>query len=67
MNNVEEYLQKKGDKLTAEVSTLISNKYRPKVDISNKLQDKEASYYQYLIVVLRWIVKLGRAEICVEV
>ena len=53
--------------MTAKVLTPLANKYRPEVDISDKLQDEEASYYQFLIGIIRWIVELGRAEICVEV
>ena len=49
------------------VFTPLSNKYRPEVDISDELQDEEASYYQYLIGILRWIVEMGRADIFVEV
>ena len=67
VNNVEEYLGKKGEKLTAKVFTPLANKYRPEVDISDKIQYKEASYYQSLIGILRWIVELGRADISVEV
>ena len=67
VNNVEEYLGKKGEKLTVKVLTPFANKYRPEVDISDKLQDEEVSYYQNLIGILRWIVELGRAGICVEV
>ena len=59
-------LEKRG-KLTAKVLTPLANKYRPEVDISDEIKDKEAYYYQYLIGILRWIVELGRAEICVEV
>ena len=44
VNNDEEYLGKRGEKLTAKVFTSISNKYCPEVDISDKLQDEEAYY-----------------------
>ena len=67
MNNVAEYLGKKGEKLTTKVLTPLANKYHPEVDIRDKLQDEEASYYQSLIGILRWIVELGRADMCVEV
>ena len=67
VNNVEEYIEKKGEKLTTKLFTPLANKYRPEVDISDEIQDKEASYYQSLIGILRWIVELGRADICVEV
>src|SRR5210317_1670439 len=39
---------------------------RPELDVSAVLGTKEASYYQSLIGVLRWIVELGRVDICIE-
>ena len=36
------------------------------MDISDELDEDEASYFQSLIDVLRWIVELGRVEICCE-
>ena len=36
------------------------------LDISPELGLKDASYYQSLIGVLRWIVELGRVDICLE-
>ena len=65
VNNGEEFLGKKGEKLTSKVFTPLANKYCPKVDISDELQDEEASYYQSLIGIRRWIVELGRADNCV--
>ena len=41
--------------------------YRQDNDISEELGPQEASYYQSLIWILRWIVELGRVDICVEV
>lgn len=41
--------------------------YRPELGISNELNSSEAAYYQSLIGILRWIVELGRPDICVEV
>ena len=37
------------------------------LDVSPKLDAKLAPYYQSLIGILRWIVELGRVDICVEV
>ena len=37
------------------------------LDVSPKLDAKLAPYYQSLIGILRWIVGLGRVDICVEV
>lgn len=42
-------------------------KYRPELDVSIICSDTEASYYQNLIGVLRWIVELGRIDIHFEV
>ena len=40
--------------------------YRPEVDVSTELSSIQASYYQSLIGILRWIVELGRADIVIE-
>jgi len=41
--------------------------YRPEIDVSEELEPGEASYYQHLIGILRWMVELGRVDICTEV
>ena len=41
--------------------------YRPEIDISEELGPKEASYYQYLIGIVRLMVELGRVDIFTEV
>ena len=66
IENVEEYLGKKGQKLSAKALTTITSQYRPEVDISKELGNDEASYYHSLIGFIRWIVELGRAGICCE-
>ena len=65
--NVEEYLQKQGRSLPAKAKTPLPNGYRPEIDISDKLGSEEGSYYQSLIGILRWMVELGRIDICTEV
>ena len=67
VNNVEQYLKKKGEKLVAKLPAPFKNNYRPKVDVSKKLNEDEASYYHSLIGVLRWIVGLGRVDINTKV
>ena len=67
VSNVEEYLAKKNEKLYARAGAPLSNGYRPEIDMSEECGEAEASYYHSLIGVLRWIVELGRADICVEV
>lgn len=70
--NVEKALadrQRLGDdrfKIPAKANTPTNSSYRLEVDISPKLGLKDASYYQSLIGVLRWIVELGRVDICLE-
>ena len=66
VDNVEEYLGKKGQKIPAKALTPLSIKYRPEVDISEELGEDKGSYYHSMIYVLRWIVELGRVDICCE-
>ena len=67
VDNVEEYLSNKGKKLAAKALTPLKSNYRPEIDITEELGEDEASYYQSLIEVLRWILELGRVDICCEV
>ena len=67
MENVEEYLRNKGEKLAAKAPTPLTSNYRPEIDITEELGEDEASYYQSLIGLLRWIVELGRVDICCKV
>ena len=48
-------------------STPLAYDYRPEIDKSDELTPEEASYYQSLIGILRWMVELGRVDICCEV
>eukprot|EP00957_Ditylum_brightwellii_P163710 12464013-Ditylum_brightwellii.AAC.1 len=41
--------------------------YRPKLDITPVLSLLVSAYFQSLIEMLRWMVKLGRIDICLEV
>jgi len=72
VKNVEKALadrQRLGDdrfRLPAKVNTPINTSYRPELDVSPELGMKDASYYQSLIGILRWIVELGRVDICLE-
>jgi hypothetical protein len=54
-------------KLPAKADTPIQTSFRPELDISPELNETESSYYQSLIGVLRWMVELGRVDICLEV
>ena len=70
VKNVEAWLSKEENsrwKLPRKATTPISPTYRPELDVSPELDSRNASYYQSLIGVLRWMVELGRVDICLEV
>lgn len=68
VKNVEAYLNDK-DKysLPKKAETPMTTSYRPELDVTPELPSKEAAYYMSLIGILRWIVELGRVDICLEV
>ena len=47
--------------------TPIPTFYSPDLNITPELISTDAAYYQLLVGILRWIVELGRVEICLEV
>ena len=65
--NVETHLKEKGKGLKAKATSVLPRDYRPEIDVSEELGVEEASHYQSLIGVLRWMVELGRVDICTEV
>lgn len=68
VNNVEKYLETHQRwKLPPKAETPLRTSYRPELDVTAELQSGDASYYMSLIGVLRWIVELGRVDICLEV
>ena len=67
VKNVETYIAKEGRTLPAKATTPMPSGYRPEIDVSDELGAMEAAYYQSLIGVLRWMVELGRVDICTEV
>ena len=46
---------------------MYSMNYRPEMDSSPELDGADGAYYQSLIVILWWMVELGRIYICCEV
>ena len=67
VKNVEKYLTSRDRKLPSKAETPIRTSYRPELDISPVLGPTDAAYYQSLIGILRWIVELGRVDVCLEV
>ena len=59
IENVEQILQKSGQKLPSKCKTPLSSLYRPELDTSPELEEDGLQHYQELIGVLRWAVELG--------
>ena len=54
-------------KMPSKADTPLTTTYRPEMDISREINEADAAYYQSLIDILRWIVKLGQVDVCLEV
>jgi hypothetical protein len=67
VSNVEKYLDERDLKLPNRCKSPWPSNYKPELDISPELSPTDAAYFQSLIGVLRWIVELGRGDICTEV
>ena len=66
VENIEQTLQKGGQKLPSKCKTSLSSSYRPELDTSPELKESTLQRYQELIGVLRWAVELGRVDILLE-
>ena len=66
VENVEQILQKDGQRLPSKCKTPLSLSYRPELDTSPELKEDGHQRYQELIGVLRWAVELGRVDILLE-
>ena len=70
VKNVEEYVGKSENshlKIPSKAERPLTTSYRPELDVSPKLTPRDSAYCQSLIGILRWIVELGRIDICLEV
>ena len=70
VKNVEEYIEKSENshlKIPSKAETPLTTSYRLELDVSPELTPRDSAYYQSLIGILRWIVELGRIDICLEV
>ena len=64
--------QKRGRKVAKKLmskkpGTTIPNSYSLELNITPELISTDAAYYQSLLGILRWIVEIGRVDICLEV
>jgi hypothetical protein len=69
IQNAEEYLSKRDGvnwKLPTKTETPLQRSYHPELDVSPELKPTDAAYYMSLIGMLRWIIELGRVDICLE-
>ena len=70
VKNVEAYLGSQDNKcwkMPSKADTPLTTTYRPELDVSIELNEVDAAYYQSLIGILRWMVELGRVDVCLEV
>ena len=67
IKNVELWLEQKGEKLKTKAACVFPSGWKPELDVTPLLADEEASYFHQQIGVLRWMVELGRIDICTEV
>ena len=70
IKNVEAYVGRPENshlKIPSKAETPLTMSYRPELDVLSELTSRDSTYYQSLIGILRWIVELGRIDICLEV
>ena len=68
VKNVEPHLDKLNMMLKKGATTPLSPEYpRPELDVSPELDPGDAAYYQSLIVILRWMIEMGRVDMCCEI
>ena len=67
VKNVDDYRYKHGLAPLHKSKAPWPTNYRPETDVTPELEPQQASYYQSLIGILRWIVELGRVDINMEV
>ena len=64
VKNVKSYVASKKKKLNNKAGAPISNGYIPDTEATDELRPVDATYYHSLIGILRWMVELGRFNIC---
>ena len=67
IRNVGIWLEDKVQELPKKASSVLPRDYRPELDVSPLCNESEIQFYHSQIGVLRWMVELGRVDICGEV
>jgi hypothetical protein len=67
IRNVKDWVERHGAEFRSKASTVLPSNWRPELDISRLCDDEEIQFYHSQIGVLRWMVELGRVDICGEV
>jgi len=64
---VKQRIEPLGLKLKTKVTNQMPSNYRPELDSTEYLVDDAALLYMQFIGILRWLVELGRVDVCTEV
>ncbi len=67
IQNVEIWLKQRGEHLKTRTACVFPSDWKPELDVTDLLEDEDASYFQQQIGVLRWMVELGRVDILTEI
>ena len=68
VKNLEESLKNSRRQMpTSHIDTLMNNTHVPELDVTEELEDKDVTYFQELIGILRWATEIGRVDILLEV
>ena len=66
VKNIKTWLDKKGVRFPTKTACVFPSGWKPELDVTPELSAEDASFYQQQIGVLRWLVELGRMDICTE-
>lgn len=64
---IKSWLKKRNMTLKTKTSGVLPSGYKPELEASALLNDDDSHFYMQAIGILRWIVELGRIDICGEV
>ena len=67
IQNIETWLNKRGELLPTRTACVFPSGWKPELDVTPELKEEDANYFMQQIGVLRWLVELGRIDIATEV